>query len=130
MFDFNKEADIILQFQTGTIANSLFADNIILRDRHAEEDLDLLRLAQRTTIPQGIALRRMVPPNARTNQGTTPSDRRRRSSAPAVIRKRFWGIPAECQVVHLGVLIGNQKFQTKTNWVVRTNGNLVQVGLF
>lgn len=47
MFDFNKEADIILQFQTGTIANSLSADNIILRDRHAEEDLDLLRLAQR-----------------------------------------------------------------------------------
>lgn len=34
------------------------------------------------------------------------------------------------EIIHMYYIAGNQKFQTKNNWVVRTNGNLVQVGLF
>ena len=56
--------------------------------------------------------RRVVFPNARTNQGTTPSDRRRRRSAPAVIRKRSWGIPAERPVVHRGVIVGKVRLMS------------------
>lgn len=33
-------------------------------------------------------------------------------------------------IIHMYYIAGTQKFQTKTNWVLRTNGNLMQVGLF
>ena len=55
---------------------------------------------------QRIALRGVVPLNAQTNQGTSPSGRRRRRSAPATIRKRSWGIPAERWAVHREILVG------------------------
>ena len=51
-------------------------------------------------------MRGVVPLNAQTNQGTTPSGRRRRRSAPATIRKRSWGIPAERWAVHREILVG------------------------
>ena len=52
-----------------------------------------------------IALRGVFPPNAPTNQGTAPSDRRSRRAAPAVIRKRTRNFPAERQAIHRGVLV-------------------------